>query len=1074
MDHAFSARKLAAELREAELTIAALRAQLDLSAVSRLTDSLLDGFALFDPAAVVLDVNPALCAMTGFAADELIGTAPPHPCWPPEELDQYLKALAEVVSGRARPVELHLRRKDDTRLPALITPSVLRGDDGEIVSVTLLFKDLTERRRFEAALAESEELFRLTFDQAPVGAVLTDHEFRFTQVNDTFCAMLGYTRRELLALSFPEVTHPDDAAVDVHEVDRLSRGEIDRHVREKRYVRKDGAVVWGRVVVRPVVNARGDRIAQLAMIDDITQGRHALDDLRASEQRLRSILDAAHEGIILQARDGTILTFNRAAGEVFGVEESEVVGESALGRDWQTVREDGTPWSPDEHPTMTAMTSGRPARDVVLGVVRGEETRWLNVNAYPVIPEGETEPVAAVVSFADQTERLQAERALTESEERNRLLLQNANDAVIVHQHSGDPSDRLLEVNDRAAELSGYTREELLSLTIGDLVPPADLAGVPGIVENLGTTSHSVYDARLVDRGGHLIPVEVSTRAFEMRGEPLVLSTIRDISERVAAEAEMRALVATRDVAEQVAGVGSWRIDLATGQSVWSPQMFRLFDLEPEGFDGNLEPIAARLHDDDRHIFLETFESAASADETNEVDLRVVRRDGEVCTVHVASTLERDDAGRATAMVGYCQDVTRQRADERALRDAEERFRDLFEQSPVPIWEEDFSGLRAWWDARQDVQDWPQHLADHPDEARTCAGLVRIVSSNRAGLEFFGATSVDELAANLATYLSAGSNSAFCEAIAMLAAGGTRFSSELPLFDPRSGKTLTVSLNLTVVRGHEKALDQVLVSFFDVTERQRAEAEIRRLNQELQRRIVSRTEQLDAVSRELEALAYSIAHDVRAPLRTIDGFSAAVLEDESDALSEDAVASLQRVRAAAQTLARLLDDLTGLSRVSRRELVRRTVDLTALAEEVALEIALENRPRSVEFVVAPDLSAEVDPMLARIVLRELLGNAWKFTAAMDVAHVEFGALETDDGRTFFVRDDGAGFDMRYAEHLFGVFQRMHPPGEFAGDGVGLTMVQRLVRRHGGRCWAEAEPGAGATFFFTLPGRGAED
>jgi PAS domain S-box-containing protein len=254
----------------------------------------------------------------------------------------------------------------------------------------------------------------------------------------------------------------------------------------------------------------------------------------------------------------------------------------------------------------------------------------------------------------------------------------------------------------------------------------------------------------------------------------------------------------------------------------------------------------------------------------------------------------------------------------------------------------------------------------------------------------------------------------------------------------------------------------------DVTERRKAEEEVRRLNKELQRRVVSRTEQLDAATHELEALAYSIAHDVRAPLRTIDGFSAAVLEDEGEAMSEDARLSLQRVRTAAQTLARLLDDLTGLSRASQRELARERVDLSGLAEDVADEITLEHPSRRVELSVSPGLVADADPVLARVILRELLGNAWKFTARREVAHVEVGARDLEDAVAFYVRDDGAGFDLRYAEHLFGVFQRMHPPGEFEGDGVGLAMVQRLVRRHGGRCWAEAEVGKGATFFFTLP------
>ena len=251
-------------------------------------------------------------------------------------------------------------------------------------------------------------------------------------------------------------------------------------------------------------------------------------------------------------------------------------------------------------------------------------------------------------------------------------------------------------------------------------------------------------------------------------------------------------------------------------------------------------------------------------------------------------------------------------------------------------------------------------------------------------------------------------------------------------------------------------------------QRQRAEDD-HRMKAELEQRVVERTAQLNAANKDLEAFSYSVAHDLRAPLRSIDGFSQVLVEDYAGQLDEPGKDHLNRVRAATQRMGHLIDDMLALARVTRAEMRRATVDLSALAADVLAELQKSEPERKVDCRIEPDLVASGDAQLLRVVLANLLGNAWKYTARQPHPRIEFGALRNADGApTYFVRDNGAGFDMAYAGKLFGVFQRLHTLAEFPGTGVGLATVQRIVHRHGGQVRGEGMPDQGATFSFTLP------
>lgn len=280
------------------------------------------------------------------------------------------------------------------------------------------------------------------------------------------------------------------------------------------------------------------------------------------------------------------------------------------------------------------------------------------------------------------------------------------------------------------------------------------------------------------------------------------------------------------------------------------------------------------------------------------------------------------------------------------------------------------------------------------------------------------------------------------------------------------GREIIVESHMTLVTEPDGGRI-VLKTNRDITQEKRAQQEIRQLNRELEERVKDRTEQLEASNKELEAFAYSVSHDLRAPLRGIDGWSMALLEDYGATFDPIARQYLDRVRAETQRMGHLIEDLLTLSRLTRFKLQPESVDLTSLARTIACRLGEAEPNRNIEFVIQEGLSTAGDAHLLDVALSNLMSNAVKFTSPRDLARIEFGRTNGQQETSFFVRDNGVGFDMAHAGMLFGAFQRLHKHGEFPGTGIGLATVQRVLRRHGGRIWADAKPGEGATFYFTI-------
>lgn len=283
----------------------------------------------------------------------------------------------------------------------------------------------------------------------------------------------------------------------------------------------------------------------------------------------------------------------------------------------------------------------------------------------------------------------------------------------------------------------------------------------------------------------------------------------------------------------------------------------------------------------------------------------------------------------------------------------------------------------------------------------------------------------------------------------------------------RDGKTTVVEITASPLRDGSGAIVAGIEMVRDITARRATEDRIRRLNEELEHRVGERTAELQRALREMETFCYSVSHDLRTPLRGISGFAVILMEEYGASLDQAGREYLGRMAAAAVRMGELIDDLLALARVSRGELRHEPVSLSDLARDVVAILATLKSDSSAQFVIADGLVAEGDPGLLRVVLDNLLNNALKFSRRQAGARIEFGALGEEPQRVFFVRDTGVGFDMQYAHKLFAPFQRLHGADEFEGTGIGLATVQRVIERHGGRIWAESQPGEGATFFFTL-------
>ncbi|MCX6249143.1 MAG: PAS domain S-box protein [Bacteroidetes bacterium] len=637
-------------------------------------------------------------------------------------------------------------------------------------------------------------------------------------------------------------------------------------------------------------------------------------------------------------------------------------------------------------------------------------------------------------------QRLNAE--ISEAKEDLQLIFNTSPDAAII---SGLEDGRIVNVNEGYTTISGYTREEMKGKStpeiniwknIDDRQKVVNLLKKQGFCEN--------YEADFMLKNGVELTGLLSAKIINLQGVPHIISITRNITERKRAEEALKEserdkseLLEKLNESQNISNVGSWEWNFQTDHLWCSDECYRILGVKPQDFVPNLEANSRFIHPDDLELCCKSIEHSLQTGEPLDINVRLVPGDEQMKHCHGIGKILYDDSGQPVRFVGTIKDITARKLTENALIQSEEKYRNIFETTLEGIYQSTPEG--------------------------------RYISANPAFARMLGYSSPNELLTSISDigkqiYVDPGQR---LKIRRLLSDTGVVKNFETQLFR-KDGSIIWVQINSKAIRDDKGELLLYQGGMIDITERKRAEKEITKLNETLEQRVLQRTSQLEESIKELEAFSYSVSHDLRAPLRHISGYVNLLTKQFNNSLQEKEQHYLDSIAGSANHMGELIDDLLQFSRSGRQEMVQTKLNMNDLFQEVLKTIKQDISGRTIEWIIVPLPYVLGDVSLLRLVWMNLLSNAVKFTRVKKKARIETGYREESNEYLFFVRDNGAGFDMQYADKLFGVFQRLHSSHEFEGTGIGLANVHRIILKHGGRTWAEAKVDKGATFYFTLP------
>jgi len=972
---------------------------------------------------VIVLANPAAAQLLGAnSAESLVGERIDRIIRPEDwpRVQQRIELLISGAADHAALSELHYQRLDG-RMIEVESTGTLIDLDGQSAVLTVV-RDITERKRNVDQVQRERDFRQHVIESIPGAFYLFDQSGRFLLWNKHFERATGLTAEEVSKAHPLDLFSGPDRELIAERIGKVFQsGMADA---DALFLHKSGTGTPYHFTGDRVTLENGEP-GLVGVGIDISERVRMQEALQRQTEVLQTTLENLPQGISVTDATLHMTAMNRRFFDLLDIPQS-LQHEGVLIEDifrHNALRGEYGPGDPEAQ-VRERMERARRYEAHHFKRVRPNGT-VLDVRGTP-LPGG-----GFVSSYADITDQERAAEALRLSEKRYRMLIDLSPDAIIVHRHR-----RILIANPAAAKLCGLDSPEgALGRDVLDFIDPAFHQLVRDRIALLEREPERFRLPRselaYLHADGSSVPVEGSATVIELEDGPAIISVLRDISERRQAENLLRReRDFSRKLIESVPGI--FYLFDSSGQLVlWNRNLERLLGRSGE----TLAKIPAlEIFDPGDWTELRRATRRVMKEGVASLEANLLAADGKTLA-HYITGVRYEVEGRAT-VIAMGIDITERKRAEAAILASESRFRSIFERASIGIATADPEG----------------NLIDANEALARMLGYSR---QELKGMNIGQFTHPDDLARELVH-------------LRQLASGESDSYRVDKRYLVRSGQTVWVDLLVNLLRDEQARPVGVLGMVVDITDRRRAEQTIRELNESLERRVEERTAELAASNQELESFSYSVSHDLRAPLRAMNGFSHLLEREYANRMDAKGLDYLSRIRGASKRMGELIDNLLELARVSRLELRREPLDLGAMAREIRGTLEEHDPERRVQWRIADRLPAIADPVLARALLENLLRNAWKFSAEKPESIIEVGSELAEGETAFVVRDNGAGFSMQYADQLFKPFQRLHDPARFEGTGIGLAIVHRIVSRHGGRIWAQSAEGKGCAFYFTLP------